>query len=752
MFCNLRFTVCRLATGIALNKCGGLPSRRHDGSVFFKGLKRLVLFAFVSAFSLQPSAFVHAATTIGSGNRYAYASNAGWLNARADGSHGAVIGQFVCSGNLYSANAGWINLGSGSPANGIYYQNNSSGDFGVNQDGLGNLRGYAYGANIGWIAFENTGAPKVNLATGIFSGYAWSANVGWISLSNAVAYMQSDSIQPGVDSNGDGIPDAWELEYFGAININTNADPNGSGKSVLQDYLAGLYPNQAGDYLQAVASTIDAADKYAYGANIGWVDLRADATNGAVIGQFICSGYIYSANTGWIKLGSGFPTNGIYYQNLSASDFGVNQDGHGNLRGYAYGANIGWIAFENTGAPKVNLTNGIFSGYAWSANVGWISLSNAVAFVKSDSIQPGVDSNGDGIPDAWELEYFGTININTNADSNDDGMSILQDYLNGTDPTNPGDYLQISPTTIDAANRYGYGANFGWTDWRGDTNHGAIIGSSYCQGFIYSANTGWIKLGNGAPINGVQYQNNSANDFGVNEDGSGNLRGYAYGANVGWINFEDTGAPKVDLATGKLSGSIWSANVGWISLSNSVAYGQTATGPTAANATFSRAVNASLNISITNLLALYTSDARGDAVALVSAGGSTNQSIITLTTNNTSGIAYIVLTPANSQNESFPYVVNDVTYPTLTAGAMITVTVTNATSQATGYISISNGSVTMGFAGVPGGGYVVQRATDLSQGNWADLWTTNAPAGGVFNFTDSSPPQPAAFYRLRRNN
>jgi hypothetical protein len=379
----------------------------------------------------------------------------------------------------------------------------------------------------------------VNLASGIFSGYAWSANVGWISLSNTIAYVQTDSIQPGVDANGDGIPDAWELLYFATINIDTNADANGNGVSNLREYLNGANPLQPGDYLQAVASTIDAADKYAYGANIGWVDLRADATNGAVIGQFICSGYIYSANTGWIKLGSGFPTNGIYYQNLSASDFGVNQDGHGNLRGYAYGANIGWIHFEDTGAPKVDLATGNFSGYAWSANVGWISLSNAVAYVKSDTIQPGVDSNGDGIPDAWELQHFGTINVNTNADTDHDGKTTLQEYLAGTDPNNPGDYVQISPTTIAAANRYSYGAKLRLDGLARRHQPRRHHRQQYvCLGFIYSANAGWIKLGNGAPINGIQYQNNSANDFGVNEDGSGNLRGFAWGANVGWINFE----------------------------------------------------------------------------------------------------------------------------------------------------------------------------------------------------------------------
>ena len=176
------------------------------------------------------------------------------------------------------------------------------------------------------------------------------------------------------------------------------------------------------------ATTIDPLNRHACGANIGWLDLRGDATNGAVIGQYVGSGYIYSANTGWITLGSGFPTNGIYYQNNSVSDFGVNQDGLGNLRGYAYSANIGWIHFENIGAPKVDLRTGVLSGYVWSANCGWISLSNAVAYAQTDTIQPGVDANGDGIADAWELQHFGTINIDPNADPDHDGKSSLQEY------------------------------------------------------------------------------------------------------------------------------------------------------------------------------------------------------------------------------------------------------------------------------------------------------------------------------------
>jgi len=138
------------------------------------------------------------------------------------------------------------------------------------------------------------------------------------------------------------------------------------------------------------ATTIDPVNQYAYGANIGWINWRGDADHGAVVGSSVCSGYIYSANVGWINLGTGTPTNGLQYQNRSASDFGVNTDAQGNLRGFAYGANIGWINFEANGAPKVDLATGNLSGYIYSANCGWISLSNAISFVQADTIPTGI--------------------------------------------------------------------------------------------------------------------------------------------------------------------------------------------------------------------------------------------------------------------------------------------------------------------------------------------------------------------------
>jgi hypothetical protein len=163
---------------------------------------------------------------------------------------------------------------------------------------------------------------------------------------------------------------------------------------------------------------------------------------------------------GWINLGSGSPTNGIQYMNLAVGDFGLNQDGLGNLRGYAYGANIGWINFENVGAPKVDLLTGKLSGYAYSANCGWISLSNASAFVQTDAIPRGPDSDASGLPDAWERSYFGHLGVNPKADTDGDGMSNLDEYFAGTNPTNPSDNLRITNDTFSPG---GTLANLTWT-------------------------------------------------------------------------------------------------------------------------------------------------------------------------------------------------------------------------------------------------------------------------------------------------
>ncbi len=197
------------------------------------------------------SASIQAATTIDSYNKYSYFGNASyvdWTDGISNLTSGANIGAYVCSNYIYVANMGWVSLGSGSPANGIYYQNivtaGGTNDWGVNLDGYGNLRGYAYGANFGWVNFEGTGAPAVDMITGAMTGSVWSANVGWVGLTNSYAFVQTDTISPGaLDPNGSGLPIAWELQNFTNTDINSNYDQTGKGMTAQQDYLAGTVPS-----------------------------------------------------------------------------------------------------------------------------------------------------------------------------------------------------------------------------------------------------------------------------------------------------------------------------------------------------------------------------------------------------------------------------------------------------------------------------------------------------------------------------
>lgn len=195
----------------------------------------------------------------------------------------------------------------------------------------------------------------------------------------------------------------------------------------------------------SAGTTIDSAHRHAYGANIGWINARGDGANGAAIGASYCTGYLWSANCGWIGLGNG-PANGHHYGNASADDWGVNHDGAGQLTGRAYGANIGWITFEQThGQPRVDLRTGNLSGFAWGANVGWISLAHAEGYVRTERLDAGPDTDGDGLPDAWELGRTNRLTAldGRPADADNDGTPDVDEYRADTNPFDAADRLKI---------------------------------------------------------------------------------------------------------------------------------------------------------------------------------------------------------------------------------------------------------------------------------------------------------------------
>ena len=169
--------------------------------------------------------------------------------------------------------------------------------------------------------------------------------------------------------------------------------------------------------------------------------------------------------------------------------------------------------------------------------------------------------------------------------------------------------------------------------------------------------------------------------------------------------------------------------------------------PTAATDTYNRAPGLSLKINKGDLLA---NDTAGSTFANVNL---TTAHSVTLTQNDTT---ILYLANAASQDDSFTYTITGPNGCT-GVGTVNIQMLTSVTGGQVQRIAVSGNSVTVGFMGVPGYSYQVQRATTLSgSGDWTDVGSpTNAPssdpAPGVFNYTDTftGTPPPTAYYRLK---
>lgn len=103
-----------------------------------------------------------------------------------------------------------------------------------------------------------------------------------------------DSAFNELDSDGDGLPDWWEMAKFGSLGQNGSADPDGDGMSNLAEYLAGTDPNSALSVLKLeivndgglrrliyANTTKSVSVQYRNAADLGaWMDLQWPSIEG----------------------------------------------------------------------------------------------------------------------------------------------------------------------------------------------------------------------------------------------------------------------------------------------------------------------------------------------------------------------------------------------------------------------------------------------------------------------------------------
>jgi hypothetical protein len=161
----------------------------------------------------------------------------------------------------------------------------------------------------------------------------------------------------------------------------------------------------------------------------------------------------------------------------------------------------------------------------------------------------------------------------------------------------------------------------------------------------------------------------------------------------------------------------------------------------ATNATFVRTPGMSLKIPI----ALIAWDTNGQPVTVQSAGPSVQGA--SLDWNAT----YLFYRLGTNLSDSFPCRVSN---GTQTATTTITVSVLPTSGSLAKDISVTNGTVTVKFFGIPGLSYDVQRTANLATpDSWATLTSTPLAPGadGSFIYTDTNAPLGTAFYRCVRH-
>ncbi len=127
------------------------------------------------------------------------------------------------------------------------------------------------------------------------------------------------------------------------------------------------------------AGNISNTDKWAWGANVGWISFKPD-NGGVTVYPDHLEGYAWGENVGWIRLGTHTGGSPHTYGNTSNTDYGVNRNTTtGALSGYAWSTTAGWINFNPDNGGVTVSPAGEFSGYAWGENIGWINFSGTAS-------------------------------------------------------------------------------------------------------------------------------------------------------------------------------------------------------------------------------------------------------------------------------------------------------------------------------------------------------------------------------------
>ena len=272
-------------------------------------------------------------------------------------------------------------------------------------------------------------------------------------------------VRDAADADGDDLPDAWEIQHGLDPAVNdAAADPDHDLLSNLVEYMVGTDPQVAngypGGWMQEIwwnAPGTTVADFVASPRSLAPPDSTAIVTSsefGVNLGDHYARrvrGHLIAPVTGDYRLWIASDDSSELW--LSPDEFEQDRQRIAFIDGWV--ARNAWDTVPSQQSASIHLTAGsryylealqTDAGGADHLSIAWQTPGGTREPIPVSSVEsyvpPAADTDGDGLPDAWERRWFGNLDQNASGDHDLDGISNLQEYQQGTVP-------RLDPTDSD---------------------------------------------------------------------------------------------------------------------------------------------------------------------------------------------------------------------------------------------------------------------------------------------------------------
>lgn len=255
----------------------------------------------------------------------------------------------------------------------------------------------------------------------------WNTNLprlrpaGFMDLATQVADLRL--VSSAGDTDGDGLPDAWETQQFGNLSHTAAADDDNDGLTNIEEYLRSSNPTKADSDGDGLTDSADSFPADPYNALPPLMTILGGNNQLTQVDQYNSNPFDVA-----VWRGDGFsPIVG------APVTFSVTSGG-------------GLLAKDNSGSATLSSSLTQTTDVDGTAQVYYKQPSAAgvqsqisataglsqVVFTTTSSLAG--DNDGDGLVDAWELQYLGTLNYAGSDDPGGVGRTLVQSQQQGLSP------------------------------------------------------------------------------------------------------------------------------------------------------------------------------------------------------------------------------------------------------------------------------------------------------------------------------